>query len=199
MDLVLGDLRAPSNGPAAGPPRTAPSCRHRGRAGFSLVEVLVAALILLLILLGVVPMFLRAMVHRESGRESTAVGSFARSRAERLVELPFGHRELTVPSGSDTLEVIEYLLPKSQDWQRDPSLADRALWVRTTRVQQFRAEDLIDGDSDGDGDDLDLPLDGGTHPRFVHLKQIEVRIESPRDAGPLGAAEELVVRVLKGF
>lgn len=190
MDLVLGTLRPR-------PPLRAR--RRRGSSGFSLVEVLVAVLLLLFILLGVLPMFLRAMVNRESGRESTAVGSFARSRAERLVELPFGHQELTVPPGSDTLESIEYLLPGTYEWQRDPSLADEALWVRTTRVQQFRAEDLIDGDADGDGDDLDVPLDGGTHPRFVHLKQIEVRIESPRDAGPLGAAEELVVRVLKGF
>lgn len=190
MDLVLGTLRHPP-APAAE--------RRRGSSGFSLVEVLVALLILLFILLGVVPLFLRAMVSRESGRESTAVGSFARTRAERLVELPFGHRELTVPPGSDTLERIEYLLPGTRDWQEDPSLAGQALWVRTTRVRQFRGRDLIDGDADGDGDDLDLPLDGGTHPRFVHLKQIEVRIESPRDAGPMGAAEEIVVRVLKGF
>lgn len=190
MDLVLGTLRHPP-APAAE--------RRRGSPGFSLVEVLVALVILLFILLGVVPLFLRAMVSRESGRESTAVGSFARTRAERLVELPFGHRELTVPPGSDALETVEYRLPGSEAWHLDPSLAGQAMWVRTTRVQQFRGEDLIDGDTDGDGDDLDVPLDGGTHPRFVHLKQIEVRVESPRDAGPLGAAEELVVRVLKGF
>lgn len=180
-------------------PLTPLAGRRRGSSGFSLVEVLVAVLILLFILLGVVPMFLRATVNRQSGRESTEVGSFARTRAERLVELPFGHRELTVPPGSDALETVDYLDPDTDEWSPDDSLEGQALWRRTTRVQQFRASDLIDGDTDGDGDDLDTPLDGGTHPRFVHLKQIEVRIESPRDAGPLGAAEEIAVRVLKGF
>lgn len=191
MDLVLGTLTQ------AAPARVGRR-RRRGSPGFSLVEVLVALLILLFILLGVVPLFLRAMVSRESGRESTLVGSFARTRAESLLQLPFDHRELTVPAGSTALEVSEYLLPGGGAWQLDPSLEDQAQWIRTTRVQQFNAGDVMDGDTDGDGDDLDTPLDGGT-PLGVHLKQIEVRLDSPREAGPFGAGEEITVRVLKGF
>jgi len=171
----------------------------RGPRGFSLIEVLIAALLLLVILLGIVPLFLRAMSSRQAGRESTAVGSYARTRAETLLQLPFNHPDLTVPGGAAQLEVVEYLDGATHQWSQDPALAPQAIWVRTTRVRQFGSADLLDGDTDGDGNHLDLPLPGGTNPRSIQLKEIEVAIESPRDGGPLGAAEEITVRVLKAF
>lgn len=171
----------------------------QGAGGFSLVEVLIAALLLLIILLGIVPLFLRSMSSRQEGRESTAVGSYARTRAETLLQLPFDHPELTVPGGAAQLEVVEYLDRATDRWSRDPALAAQAFWVRTTRVRQYGSSDLLDGDVDGDGNNLDLPLPGGTNPRSIQLKEIEVAIESPRDGGALGAAEEITVRVLKAF
>lgn len=171
---------------------------HRER-GFSLIEVLVASVLLLVILLGVIPLIVRSMSYRHEGRESTSVASFARTRVETLLQLPFDHPELTVPAGSDALEVVEYRTLDAPRWSRDADLADQALWTRTTRVQQYGVGDLLDGDTDGDGDDLDRPLSGGTNPRSIQLKQIEVRIESPREGGPLGPAEELTVRALKAF
>ncbi|MGD2115802.1 MAG: hypothetical protein PVG07_12155 [Acidobacteriota bacterium] len=186
--------RPPSD--LVGPPgRRSPAVR----GGFSLIEVLIAALLLLVILLGVVPLFIRSMTYRVEGRESTAVGSFARTRVETLLQLPFDHPDLTVPAGSNELETVEYRTLDGRVWSRDAALADQAIWTRTTRVRQFGAGDLADGDTDGDGDDLDRPLPGGTNPRSVQLKEIEVRIESPREAGPLGPAEELTVRALKAF
>lgn len=172
---------------------------RRSPTGFSLVEVLIAAVILLVILLGIVPLFLRASVNRQAGRESTSVGSFARSRAETLLQLPFEHEAVSVPPGQAALEVTEYLDPDTDEWSLDDALADEAAWVRTTRVEQFGTADLLDGDTDGDGDSLDTPLPGGTNPRSVQLKQIEVAVTSPREAGPFGAGEELTVRVLKAF
>lgn len=181
----------------SGPRRGLP--RRPAPAGFSLVEVLIAAVILLVVLLGIVPLFLRASVNRQAGRESTSAGSFARSRAEALLQLPFEHQAVSVPAGQGALEVVEYLVPGSREWREDDGAADDAEWVRTTRVEQFGTADLLDGDTDGDGDALDTPLPGGTNPRSVQLKQIEVAVTSPRDAGPFGAAEELTVRVLKAF
>ncbi len=167
--------------------------------GFSLIEVMIASVILLILLLGIIPLFLRSSVNRLHGRESSMVSSFARSRAEELLQLPFDHKELTVPSGSTELDVVEYQTPGSTEWSQDPSLATKALWVRTTRVRQFGAGDLLDGDTNGDGNDLDTPLPGGTNPRSVQLKEIQVEVTSPRKAGPLGAAKELSIRVLKAF
>jgi type II secretory pathway pseudopilin PulG len=171
----------------------------RGSAGFSLIEVLVAAVLLLVILLGIIPLFVRASVNRQAGRESTDAGSFARSRAEALLQLPFDHADVSVPPGSTELVAVEYLRPGSETWTPDASAAPEAQWVRTTRIEQYAAGDLLDGDTDGDGDELDDPRPGGGDPRSIQLKLIEVAVTSPRDAGPFGAAKELTVRVLKAF
>jgi prepilin-type N-terminal cleavage/methylation domain-containing protein len=173
--------------------------RRRDEAGFSLIEVLVASVILLVILLGIIPLFLRSMSNRQSGLESTAVGSYARTRAETLLELPFDHPQLTVPAGGDELEVVEYLPLGDREWTTDAGAADDAAWVRTTHVRQFGSGDLLDGDTDGDGDSLDRPLPGGTNPRSIQIKEIEVAVTSNRAAGALQAGEELTVRVLKAF
>lgn len=190
MDLVLI--------PAA--VRPAPRRARPDRsAGFSLIEVLVAAVLLLFILLGILPLFLRSSVNRVAGREATDVGSFARSSAEALLQLPFDHQDVSVPPGDAELVLVDYLLPGSEVWTRDPGAADQAQWVRTVRVRQFGTGDLLDGDSDGDGDDLDDPRPGGSDPRSIQLKEIEVAVTSPRDGGPFGAGEEITVRVLKAF
>lgn len=173
--------------------------RGRSGAGFSLIEVLVAAVLLLVVLLGVIPLFVQSSANRLAGRESTDAASFARSRAEALLQLPFDHEDVSVPAGSNERVVVEYLPPGSEVWTTDPGAAAEALWVRTVRIQQFGTGDLLDGDTDGDGDELDNPRPGGSDPRSIQLKQIEVAVTSPRDAGPLGAAEELTVRVLKAF
>ena len=183
-------------------PTVSPRTTARGFSsarGFSLIEVLIAAVILLVILLGIVPLFLRASVNRQAGRESTSVASYARSQAEALLQLPFDHEDVSVPAGQDALSLVEYLVPGSHVWSDDNSLAGDAQWVRTTRVEQFGTADLLDGDTDGDGDSLDTPLPGGTDPRSVQLKQIEVAVTSPRDGGAFGAGQELTVRVLKAF
>lgn len=173
--------------------------RCRADAGFSLIEVLVASVILLVILLGIIPLFLRSMSNRQSGLESTAVGSYARTRAETLLELPFDHPQLTVPAGKDELEMVEYLPLGDREWTTDDAAADGAAWVRTTHVRQFGSGDLLDGDTDGDGDSLDRPLPGGTNPRSIQLKEIEVAVTSNREAGALQAGEALTVRVIKAF
>ncbi len=185
MDLVHRAVTAPGERP--------------GERGFSLIEVLIASLILLILLLGIIPLFVRSSVNRVHGRESSIVSSFARSRAEELLQLPFDHLKLTVPSGDTELDVVEYRVPASDTWSEDPSLAGQAQWVRTTRVRQFGTVDLLDGDTDGDGNDLDSPLPGGTNPRSVQLKEIQVEVTSPRQGGPLGRGKELSIRVLKAF
>ncbi len=173
--------------------------RPAREAGFSLIEVLVASVILVIILLGIIPLFLRSMSNRQSGLEATTVGSYARTRAETLLELPFDHPDLTVPASKSELETIEYLPLGSKEWTTDDAAKDSAAWVRTTHVRQFGSGDLLDGDTNGDGDSLDVPLPGGTNPRSIQLKEIEVAVTSNREAGALQAGEELTVRVIKAF
>jgi hypothetical protein len=62
-----------------------------------------------------------------------------------------------------------------------------------TTVRQYGITDTDDGV-------LDNPLPGGTEPIFVHLKEVEVRLESERQAGNvLGGGRTFTFRVLKPF
>ena len=56
-------------------------------AGFSLVEALIASALVLMITLGVMPLFTHAVVQNVSGKESTISTNYSRSAAEELVEI----------------------------------------------------------------------------------------------------------------
>ena len=60
-----------------------PQARAVGaEAGFSLLEVLIAAVLMLVIAVGVLPLFTRAMTASLSGNDSSQASNFGRSRLE---------------------------------------------------------------------------------------------------------------------
>jgi Tfp pilus assembly protein PilV len=170
-------------------------------AGFSVVESLIASLILLIIALGLIPLFARALRDNTSGADATQASNHGRARLEEFQQLPFNNQALTLAAGSTTLALDESWAQGLRDvgdadegwWPGAPSGRGLLLWRRTTTVRQFGITDLDDGR-------LDNPLAGGTQPAFVHLKEVEVRLESERpDTSPLGPGREVVFRVLKPF
>jgi hypothetical protein len=54
----------------------------------------------MVIALGVLPLFSRAMASNLSGSESTSLSNMAATRAEELYQLDFDHDLLTVPVGA---------------------------------------------------------------------------------------------------
>jgi type II secretory pathway pseudopilin PulG len=195
VDLAL--IRRP-----AAPPSWPPRSPARGRtAGFSLVEAILASLILLVVALGVLPLFTRAMASNFSGAESTSLSNLATGRAEELYQLPFDHALLTVPVGS-TERVIDEIwtipdprTPSSTDghgyWKPANELTDGLVqWTRQTRIRQFNINDLLTN--------TPTPLDGGTPLGSVHVKEIDVEVASGRANGiALGPSRSLRVRLFK--
>jgi len=168
---------------------------RRSQAGFSLIEGLIAALIALIIILGVLPLFALALRSNLSGAESTSVANLAQARAEEYYQYPFNDSpELTIPVGSDQLVVDEVWTREDDGWiagTEASALADgkTPIWTRRTRVRQFNVNDLLAGEG---------PLDGGADPQQVQLKEIEVAVAGTRQAGnPLGGGKALTVRVYK--
>lgn len=153
--------------------------------GFSLIEVLVAALILGIIALGLVPLYTRAIRSNFEGFDYTRVSNFAKSRAESYLELPFNSAALTVPGGLKELTVTDYYSTNDHAWVATLAAGDEALFTRTTTVRQFSVGDITD------------PLDGGKPPEVVHLKEITVAIQGNRSGGPLGTGKSIAVRVFK--
>lgn len=166
--------------------RSAPARPAPG--GFSLIEVMVAGLILLVIALGLVPIYTRSIRSNIEGFDYTQVSNSARSKAEELVQMPFNSAELTVPGGNTELETQDFFSQQEHEWFDEDEWAGRAgdlaLFTRTATVRQFGITDIT------------TPLDGNAPPEAVHLKEITVAVEGTR-AGALGGGKDISVRVLK--
>lgn len=173
----------------------------RSAAGFSVIEGLIAGTILLVIALGLVPLFTRSILNNSIGSDATQASNHSKTRLEEFLPLPFNHARLTVPGGSDESESLDTWtsgrLGEIGDadegwWPGAPVDKGPTSWTRTTRVRQYNISDLDDGT-------LDNPELGGTQPIFIHLKEVEVQMDSARQGIFLGGGRGLTVRVLKPF
>ena len=175
--------------------RAASRGQRAGELGFSLIEVLIAAAILLVVALGVLPIFSQAIVNNRAGADYTQVTNIAKSELERLYSLPFWSPELEV-AGAETVRP-EYFSQKDQKWvDGNASSSDPALWTRTTFIRQYGLGGIVDTDKDGK---LDGPLPGGTPSAQVHVKEIEVRAGSGFGGGPLSRGKRITLRVYKAY
>lgn len=165
--------------------------RRRMTSGFSLVEVLIAAVIILFIALGIIPLFTSAMSSNLSGQSSTESANLVRSRLEEFWQMPIDAPELTINAGNERIyyEILDE--EGSGDWvvvasppSPPPAGTD---WVRTTTIRQYSA------------DDLGTPLDASASPATIHIKELVVQVASARVAGPLGAGKSLAIRAYKGL
>lgn len=161
----------------------------RATRGFSLVEALVASIVVLMIAVGVLPMFTRATINNVSGFDFTRVTNEARSRGEEFFQLPFNSEPLTLLAGTERV-YNEYYALESGAW-KDGTAADATaagdtpLWTRTTTIRQFNV------------DDMTTPLDTTASPGNVHLKEIVVQVGPVSAGGVLGVRKQISLRLLK--
>lgn len=174
------------------------SARRRGNAnGFSLIEALLASVILMIVALGVLPLFSRAMVSNLAGSESTSLSSMAMERAEEFYQYPFNSPRLTIDGGS-TEEFYDEVWTEEDGRWIDATVAEAegdgktVRWTRRTRVRQFGINDVLAGSP--------TPLDGNAPTGTVHLKEIEVEVASARQSSvALGPTKDLRVRLFKAL
>jgi Tfp pilus assembly protein PilV len=186
------------------PWRHRPAVR-RGEAGFSLIEALIAAAILLIIALGLLPVFSRAINDNVTGNDATQATNGSRTQLEELLQMPFNNQRVVVPAGKTEVETKDFYTRAKSDagtdtyqigsategWTTTTTDRGPVLWNRTTTVQQYGITDLNDGK-------LDTPLDGSTQANFVHLKQIQVLVENPKK-DLFGNGQGITLTVIKAF
>ncbi len=167
----------------------------RADAGMSMVEVMIASMLFLFMILGILPLFFRSAVNNAMGADSTQLANLAKSRVEELSQLDFNDPQLTLEEGAEMLETVDYWDPATKTWAEEEPDTATARFQRTTRIRQFAMADLTDNGN------LDEPLDGDTLPENVHIKELEVTIQSFAGAGANGAGpipgRRLLVRALK--
>lgn len=156
-----------------------------GKSGFSLLEVLIAAVILMVIALGLVPLYSRSIRSNLEGFDYTQVSNLAKSRAEEHIQLPFDDPRLTVPGGSTEASVDDFYSARDKEWVLVLDDGDSALFDRTTTVRQFSVGNVTE------------PLDGNAPPEAVHLKEITVAVRANRAGAAFGPGKAITVRVFK--
>lgn len=184
--------------------------------GFTLLEVLVAAALLLVVLVGLLPLFMRSIMENVEGRESTQVSNHGRSELEIFKQLRFNNPELDITAGTETvvrqfwtLGDLDYV--GDEEWVDTVPAGELGLWDRTTTVRQYGINGVIDNDLDGiidqiiglEDDDydgyLDNPLVAGSLPGAIHLKEVDVQILSESERAIAGEPVDIRIRGIKAF
>lgn len=183
----------------------APAVRlHSTESGFSIIEGLIAALLLLVVTLGILPLFSRAMNNNVKGNDSTRQSNGAIDSFENAVSLPFNSGAMTVPAGQSSVVVTETLALKkvasptggvdqaiSTRWELPADLGsdDTPVMNRVRTLQQYSFDDFNDNQT------FDTPLDGDTEARLVHFKVLDVTLQDATGA----EAVSYNVRMVKAY
>ncbi len=187
--------------------RPEPASFHPPRQrGLSLVEVLIAAAILLIVTLGIVPLLVRAGADNVRGWEATTVTSHLKSTLDSILEFDFASPGLIVPAHGTEQTTIDFwtagergvIHDPGEGWCADPAGRGAVVWTRTVRVRQYHLSDL-GNPGDPENTPFDDPLDGDASPDSVHLKQIRVGIRGTRQGGALGAGQSYSITLYKAF
>lgn len=165
--------------------------------GFSLVEVLVASFFLLVVLLGVLPVFTRSMVTNQMAYDNTRAAAFARSEIENYMQAPFndpgGTPVMDLPVGQSELETDEYFDPVTHTWVTGPPPPGTSyLWSRNIKVRQFH----ISAIDNGELEDTEA-LAGGAHADNVHLKQVLIEIQRGNESSILGPPRTITLNTFR--
>ncbi len=171
-----------------------------GEAGFSVIEALVAAAILLLIAIGMIPLFARSILNNEAGSDHSQASTIAKDELEAVMDLDFNSPDMVLTGGNVEILSTDYLLPGTiafgdEQWVPTVTSTQRPSWMRTDRVTQFSIASLDDGRM---VDTERRP--GSTQPIEVHFKVVEVQIDSRKRAeSGLPPGPRLVYRIIKPF
>lgn len=204
-----------TNHPIAAPGRRRGRSHSAGK-GFTLLELLVAAGLLLVVLVGLLPLFMRSIMENVEGRESTQVSNHGRSELEIFKQVRFNNPELDITAGTETVVQQYWTRPDphyvgDEKWLDTVPAGELGLWDRTTTIRQFGINGVIDNDLDGIIDQiigledadfdgyLDNPLAAGSLPGAIHLKEVDVQIESQAEFAIGGEPVDIRMRGLKAF
>lgn len=169
---------------------------RNNQQGFSLIEVLIASVLLMVMVLGILPLFYRSMVNNAMGADSTQLANLSKSRIEEYSQLPFDSPLLLPVGGAIVLSTVDYWSPTHENFvATEPSTNIPIRFRRTTEIRQYAMADLLDNGQ------LNTPLPGSADPSTVQIKDIRVTVESyvrgtATGSGPV-PGRRIFVRYLK--
>lgn len=172
--------------------------RHR-ESGMSLVELAIAAGILLIVAISIIPLFTASMVNNATGRQLSQATNHGRSAAEESLQMPLDRLEFDVADGDPLLaRVMTWSVSRADPvaggrWTTGPSGGERGVWARTSTLRQFNVGRILPNPLPGTTD----PIPGGYPDEFIHLRETVfevVEVRDPLDPRPPRSAELTTVR-----
>ena len=174
---------------------------RRAEAGLSLVEVLIASTLLLMVMLGLVPIFLQSVMNNAEGNESSRVSNAARSAAEEYFSYGFENANMVVTSGTKN-EYPQWYNKAASKWVDGTPTSGANVLTRKVTVQQHQLRDLED-DGQLNTPFASPPAAGGAVNLYpVHLRWVIIEVDGRTVAGgPLSRVlnKAVTLRVLRGF
>lgn len=180
--------------------------------GFTVIEGLVATAILLIVAIGILPLFANSIANNSRGSDSTTASNFGKSALENLSQMPFNNTSLAIGSGATQKVLSEWWKPgagpindTTQGWQSTaPTSTQFTTWTRSTTVEEFGVRDILNSGK------FVTPLDGSTQANFVQLKRVTVNVQSSKintvnalgggkQGAVLGGGENIVLQIVKAF
>lgn len=171
--------------------------RRRHGQGFSLIEALIASAILLIVAVGVLPLFIRSIANNSTGGELTQKVNQADSRLEEYLPYNVNNALLNWGATTDLTTQNFYTLGVNRNgdigtttdrgWAGEgwtPTTArGEVLWQRTTRVRNFNIQEM---NKAALNDDKELPspyvaptpLLGNADPVTVSFKELTVTMQN---------------------
>jgi prepilin-type N-terminal cleavage/methylation domain-containing protein len=167
------------------------------QSGFSMVESLIAAAIIGIVAIGILPLFTRAMVDNMAGADYTRVTNYAKSKEEDFSRIPFLQQSIQMKPGDTQEMTTEYMDPASLYWVATKPTNPLAVWTRVTTYTQYNMYDTDDDKM------FNNPIAGGTAAvgiqDTVQVIQAQVQVKSVSAIGPMGGRRTTLVRYLKVF
>ncbi len=171
-------------------------------AGFSVIEALIASAVLLIIVVGLLPMFMRALSNNVQGQQLTGLVHRAVADMEEVAQLGWDD-ELFVLGSGDSFgdppqagrETEQLFSELEQEWIDEGSFpaGDRALFRRVIRVRNYLTTTFENGSSTGDwtaAEVADVDFD---------LREVQVVVTANETNTVFGPPRQLTLRFFKAF
>jgi hypothetical protein len=176
---------------------------RRSEAGFSVIEGLIAAALLLIITVGVLPLISRSMLNNVKGNDATRQSNGTVDEVERSFALDFFGGETSLQGAATVLTTQTAIgvvhLPGGQQtisaaWEPYASLAPADVVLRRTHtMRQYETDEYAIDQT------FDTPLSGNDEPRKQNMKVMDIVLEEPLNATNSQWRTQYTVRVVKAF
>ena len=149
---------------------------HRRSAGFSLVEALIATALLLLIAVGVLPLFSRSIESNLEGNDALRESNAAGDGTEDLRGTRFNAEEVTMTTaGTEDTRLWDYQLVEGSEWVGTVPAGETAQFSRRLVLRQYQIQ--LDG--------AVVAVPGNADRGRVHIKEIQMEVGNARRGRPI--------------